>query len=168
MMHLQISLMAQVTDCILMIRLSRTCLPLGINSFSLFYRELWLKFLTWTKEDNYLLAAGSPPGKDTDISDLGIVQGHAYSILDICDVDGVKLIQLRNPWGNKKEWKGPWSDNSKEWTERSRMIVYRRMEMRGLEANKIGENDGIFWMTLEDFMVNFNTLYVCQVFNETY
>jgi len=127
-----------------------------------------MKFRQWTKDDNYLLGAGTPPGSDEDVSDLGIVQGHAYSILDACDVDGVKLLQLRNPWGNSKEWKGPWSDNSAEWTERSRMIIYRHMQMKALEYNKIGKDDGIFWISLEDFVVNFRTLYVCQVFDSSY
>ena len=70
------------------------------------------------------MGAGSPSGSDTDVSNLGIVQGHAYSILDIAEIDGEKLMQLRNPWGNSKEWKGAWSDGSKEWTEkRTRMIM---------------------------------------------
>ena len=56
------------------------------------------------------MSAGSPPGSNDDITELGIVMGHAYSILDVCDVDGAKLIQLRNPWGNSSEWKGAWGD----------------------------------------------------------
>jgi hypothetical protein len=38
------------------------------------------------------MGAGSPSGSDTDISNLGIVQGHAYSILDVAEIDGEKLI----------------------------------------------------------------------------
>ncbi len=122
----------------------------------------------WTKEDNYILSAGSPPGSNDDISDLGIVMGHAYSILDACDVDGNKLIQLRNPWGNSKEWKGAWGDSSPQWTERATMIIYRRMMLRGLEKHNVGLDDGIFWMTLEDFVMNFRTIFVCKVFNDEY
>ena len=46
----------------------------------------------------------------------GIVIGHAYSILDVTDYKGERLIQLRNPWGTM-EWKGPWSDGSAQWTQ---------------------------------------------------
>jgi hypothetical protein len=38
------------------------------------------------------MGAGSPQGSDSDISRLGIVQGHAYSILDVAEVDGAKLL----------------------------------------------------------------------------
>ncbi|KAI8788603.1 calpain-B isoform X10, partial [Biomphalaria glabrata] len=30
--------------------------------------------------------------------------------------DNIPLVRVRNPWGNGKEWKGAWSDGSKEWS----------------------------------------------------
>lgn len=48
--------------------------------------------------NGHLLGAGSHAGSDTTTSDLGIVQGHAYSILQVREVDEFKLMQLRNPW----------------------------------------------------------------------
>jgi hypothetical protein len=38
------------------------------------------------------MGAGSPSGSDKDVSNLGIVQGHAYSILDVLEVEGNKLV----------------------------------------------------------------------------
>lgn len=92
----------------------------------------------WTREDKYILSAGSPPGSNEDISELGIVMGHAYSILDACEVDGDKLIQLRNPWGGKSKWQGAWGDKSPQWTERATMIITRRMMLRDLEKYNVG------------------------------
>lgn len=51
----------------------------------------WQKLKFW-KAHNYLMGAGTPDGSDTDVSSLGIVQGHAYSILDITEIDGNQLI----------------------------------------------------------------------------
>lgn len=45
----------------------------------------------------------------------GISEGHAYSIMDAKEVNGEKLLKLRNPWG-KKEWNGAWADGSEQWT----------------------------------------------------
>jgi hypothetical protein len=71
------------------------------------------------RQAGFLLGAGSPAGSDSEsnASPSGIVQGHAYSILDVQEVDGFQLIRLRNPWG-RKEWTGDWSDNSDKWTRR--------------------------------------------------
>jgi Calpain family cysteine protease len=101
------------------------------------------------------MGAGSPAGSDSDVSNMGIVQGHAYSLLDVCEVEGNKLIQLRNPWGEATEWKGAWSDSSKEWNERRRRIVYERMKQRGVEQVEIGREDGTFWISLSDYFANF-------------
>lgn len=38
--------------------------------------------------------------------------------LQVREVDGHKLIQVRNPWANEVEWNGPWSDLSTEWSDR--------------------------------------------------
>lgn len=50
------------------------------------------------------MGAGSPAGSDSEsnASPTGIVQGHAYAILDIKPADKFKLIRLRNPWGRKE------------------------------------------------------------------
>jgi hypothetical protein len=37
-----------------------------------------------------------------------------YSVLQAKEVEGMRIVQLRNPWG-EDEWGGPWSDRSDEW-----------------------------------------------------
>jgi len=51
---------------------------------------------------------------------LGLVTGHAYSILSdhtvtLSNGKSVDLVRIRNPWGTG-EWKGDWGDSSKLWT----------------------------------------------------
>lgn len=53
--------------------------------------ELWQRLTFWIN-NGYLMGCSSPAGKDTDTSDLGIVQGHAYSVLDAIEVEGNKLL----------------------------------------------------------------------------
>ena len=55
-----------------------------------------------------LLGCGSCSGSDTTFTKAGIVNGHAYSILEVYEttVDSgasVKLLKLRNPWGSGQE-----------------------------------------------------------------
>ncbi|KAJ6250206.1 calpain [Anaeramoeba flamelloides] len=115
--------------------------------------RLWQKLLQYQRA-GYLLGAGSHSGSDTNVSEKGIVMGHAYGILDVQYVDGHKLIKLSNPWGDT-EWKGDWSDKSFLWTKRMKQ-----------KLNWVDEDDGCFWMSYEDFTKNYKNLYVCKIFDE--
>jgi hypothetical protein len=66
-----------------------------------------------------LIGAGSPdnPNGDTAISPEGIVQSHAYAILEVKKYGQETLIKLRNPHGYRgAEWRGDWADESEQWT----------------------------------------------------
>jgi calpain-15 len=68
----------------------------------------------------YLISA-STPGEDVwtetggPEATGGLVPGHAYSVIEVKEVYGHQLLQLRNPWGSF-EWDGDWGDNSDLWT----------------------------------------------------
>ncbi|MFS8005870.1 putative calpain-3 protein [Helianthus anomalus] len=115
--------------------------------------RLWSQLLRF-KQEGFLLGAGSPSGSDVHISSSGIVQGHAYSLLQVREVDGHKLVQIRNPWANEVEWNGPWSDSSPEWTDRM------KHKLKHVPRAK----DGIFWMSWQDFQIHFRSIYVCRVY----
>ena len=91
----------------------------------------------------------SPSRSDVHVSSSSIIQGDAYSLLQVCEVDGHKLVQIRNPWENEVEWNGPWSNSSPEWTER----IKHKLKYTPLEK------DGIFWMSWEDFQINFRSIH---------
>jgi hypothetical protein len=76
----------------------------------------------------------------------GISENHSYSIMDAKEVDGRRLLRLRNPWG-KKEWNGAWSDGSEQWTPEW---------MQKLD-HKFG-NDGFFWISYEDLLKKYQHL----------
>lgn len=121
--------------------------------FDLASGRLWSQLLRF-KQEGFLLGAGSPSGSDVHVSSSGIVQGHAYSLLQVREVDGHKLVQIRNPWANEVEWNGPWSDASPEWTDRIKHKLKYTPQAK----------DGIFWMSWEDFQINFRSIYVCRVY----
>ncbi|KAF4976813.1 hypothetical protein FZEAL_6554 [Fusarium zealandicum] len=70
----------------------------------------------------------------------GIVELHEYSIQKAVEIDGRRLLRLKNPWG-KGEWKGPWSDGSKEWTA----------EWIQKLDHRFGD-DGDFWIEYKDLL----------------
>jgi hypothetical protein len=64
-------------------------------------------------------------------------------------------MRIRNPWG-RGEWNGAWSDGSKEWTPQL---------MRHFKYTF--ENDGTFFMKFEDFLKNFNRIYVLRLMTDS-
>jgi hypothetical protein len=102
------------------------------------------------------MGAGSPAGSDSEsnASKFGIVQGHAYSLLEAAEVDGIQFLHLRNPWG-RKEWTGDYSDSSPLWTKRLKA-----------KLNYVNADDGSFWMTFQDFTRHFEDIYVCCFFEK--
>lgn len=70
----------------------------------------------------------------------GIQEKHAYSIMEAREIDGQRLLKLRNPWG-RTEWTGRWSDGSEEWTP----------EWMQKLNHKFGD-DGVFWISYKDLL----------------
>jgi len=85
---------------------------------------------------NSVLCASGASGED------GLVEGHAYSILQVKKVKKIRLIQIRNPWGSG-EWRGDWSDKSSKWKEFP--DVKSAVGFEELD-------DGAFWMSWEDYI----------------
>ena len=60
----------------------------------------------------------SSKGQGEVESDMGIISGHAYSVIAAEEFlllgRKVRVLKMRNPWG-KTEWKGDWSDESPLW-----------------------------------------------------
>ena len=118
----------------------------------------------WEKLDNadakgWIMCAGTPgvdrftEGGGPDKSH-GIVPGHAYSVIAAKEREGIKLLNIRNPWG-QFEWGGAWSDNSEEWTEEM---------IEAFEPN-FDAKDGSFWMSYEDFYNGYDSITICKVEN---
>lgn len=80
----------------------------------------------------------------------GLVEGHAYSVLEVQEIYGVRLVRLRNPWG-RELWNGAWSPGSPELRSNSPVA---------LDARRL-EGDGSFWMAYEDFAQIFTNVIVC-------
>ena len=104
------------------------------------------------------LLSASTPGEDrwsenrSGNSKGGLIGGHAYSVIQVREAYGHRLLNIRNPWGNF-EWDGDWDDTSPLWTERMKQALNPVLK----------ENDGTFWMSYEDFLKNFQSVTICLV-----
>jgi hypothetical protein len=119
--------------------------------------ELLFRNIKESLQKGYLMGASSNPHQDGDkaTSPRGVVQGHAYELLDAREIDSYKLIKLRNPHGNSgQEWTGDWSDNSSTWTQRNKALI-----------NDTFGKDGAFWISVEDLIKEFRGISVCKLFD---
>lgn len=53
-----------------------------------------------------------------------------------------------------REWFGPWSDDSEEWTTRMKARL-------GYTQDAV---DGVFWMALSDLIKEFASIFICRMF----
>ncbi|XP_069105920.1 calpain-D-like [Argopecten irradians] len=122
------------------------------------------KVVVWSKlvnarESKFLMGTSCGAGSMKNVSEeefkkLGLISCHAYSLLDVQDVQGNQLVRIRNPWG-RESWNGDWSDGSKKWSTISASSKK--------ELNPTENENGIFWMGLDDFMKYFDSVDICKV-----
>lgn len=89
----------------------------------------------------------------------GLVKGHAYAITAVVTLNvneqTVRLVRVRNPWGNEVEWNGAWSDRDPVWNQ-----------LPPQDRQNLGQKsraDGEFWMTYEDWINNFEQIQICNL-----
>ena len=113
--------------------------------------DFWAS-LVHADQHNYCIMVASQ-GQGEQDNEFGIISGHAYSVISVhalCMGDEtVRLVKVRNPWGHH-EWLGDWCDNSELWTDAFREQVGCTIE-----------DDGIFHMTVEDFLTHFRSTSFC-------
>ena len=143
--------------------------------------EMWNLILNYVDDKSLVAASGGKEmGKNIAVGGdnasglngeqtndaAGLVGTHAYSILDARELGLIpglslgggllgqtRLIRLRNPWGSY-EWKGAWSDGSKEWDENP--LVKMRLRPKD-------EDDGTFWMPWDQFVeAGFTKVDICD------
>ena len=115
---------------------------------------LWNTLLKWYR-NKFLIGAGTvvPSSTEKELLDSGLVFGSCSVVYDVRDIDGLRLLKLRNPPGDHGEWKGDWGDDSPLWTKRLKAML-----------GWTSADDGTFWMSFDDFCLAFRSLYVCRVF----
>lgn len=111
--------------------------------------DLWNNVYSADQMKHVMCCSVSDEDYQGEHASKGLATNHAYTLIGAVDTCGVRLVQIRNPWGSY-EWNGAWNDNDPNWTD----------EMRE-EAKWTNEDDGTFFMSVEDFKEEFGTTTIC-------
>nr|XP_039261066.1 calpain-7-like isoform X1 [Styela clava] len=84
----------------------------------------------------------------------GLVPTHAYAVLDIRKVQGLQMLQLKNPWSHLR-WKGRYgAEDEERWTPKLRKALNY--------DNKLAQqyDNGVFWIDYDSALHFYDTFYV--------
>lgn len=101
---------------------------------------------------------------DAECERTGLVSTHAFAVVNMAEVDGVKLLKLKNPWSHLR-WKGNYSEIDSRWTpELQRTLNYDPKIEKSID-------NGIFWIDYHSLLNFFDVFYLNwdpELFKYTY
>lgn len=109
------------------------------------------------------IATGELP--DAECERTGLVSTHAFAVINLAEVDGVKLLMLKNPWSHLR-WKGNYSEqDSAHWTPELQRILNYDPKLAQTVDN------GVFWIDYRSILNFFDVFYLNwdpELFKYTY
>ncbi|KAF9420194.1 calpain 7, partial [Entomortierella beljakovae] len=120
-----------------------------------FDKEKQWKRMTSGQKNGVALVTIATGSMTDEVADrLGLVPTHAYAVLDLKEVQGLRLLQVKNPWSHKR-WKGPFSHlDADHWTEEL------KKELNFDQFAALKNDDGIFWIDYDSVCSTFDTIHI--------
>ena len=119
--------------------------------------QIWNYVANADQDTDIITAASQFCGSHDSSTDAGVACSHAYTLISshvVQDPSGndIKLFKMRNPWG-AEQYGGDWSDNWSGWTPEFQAQLPAVHEFA---------NDGVFYIDLDSYMVNFSRTQINQ------
>ncbi|CAG8611819.1 6340_t:CDS:10 [Cetraspora pellucida] len=117
-------------------------------------KNTWKRLLNGHEHGDALVTITTGHMTDDEAEDVGLVPTHTYAVLDARKINGLQLLQVKNPWSVKR-WTGPYSHlDAINWTpELMSLLEYDRLQA-------IHNDDGIFWIDFDSVCKNFYLIHM--------
>ena len=116
-------------------------------------QRLWERMVSATKYGDCLITVATGDMTDAEGERLGLVPTHAYAVLQVREVGGVRLLQLKNPWARIR-WKGSYSaHDTQRWT------AALREELQYEPTQALQMDNGIFWIDYGNMLKHYKGVY---------
>jgi len=114
------------------------------------FRKLWQRF----HQGDVLATVATGEMSESAAERAGLVPTHAYALLDVREVNGVRLFLLKNPWSHLR-WKGNYSEfDSRHWTPQMKTALkYEPKDAQNFD-------NGVFWIDYDSLCQFFDVLYM--------
>ncbi|KAJ4398922.1 cysteine protease [Neurospora sp. IMI 360204] len=117
----------------------------GIDSDDIELNETWNRIKSAYDQGNALVTLGTGKLSREEEQTLGLVREHDYAVLDLRNDGNNRLFLVKNPWRDSLIWTGVGSTATRS-TDRS--------------ESPEESMSNTFWMTFEDVLQHFDSLYV--------
>ncbi|KXS19717.1 cysteine proteinase, partial [Gonapodya prolifera JEL478] len=112
----------------------------------------WYRMCDGHKFGDSLITIATGDLKDEEAESLGLVPTHAYAVLDICEIGGQRLMQVKNPWSHKR-WVPPIGEEINWTPELKRALNYDQLA-------DLQKDDGIFWIRYSSVLKHFDSIHM--------
>lgn len=130
--------------------------PDKVRDFETPPERAWERIFSASSYGDCLITVSSTSSlKEEEADAAGIVTGHAYAVLSVVETkDGVRLLQLKNPWAHQS-WKGRYSSRDlTSWTPQLRAEVGYNADLAAKQ------DDGVFWICWQDVLRYFKNFHL--------
>jgi calpain-7 len=116
--------------------------------------KIFKKLETSLKKGTALVTVATGPMSEVEEERAGLVKTHAYAVLSMVEVKGIRLLQLKNPWSHRR-WKGKFSETDQQnWTpELRRLLNYN-------QTQALQVDNGVFWIDWKSLQTFYDVIYV--------
>ena len=84
------------------------------------------RLLSGSRYGDCLITIATGPLTEAEELEYGLVESHAYAVLDVQQVGSLRLLQVKNPWSHRR-WRGAYSTEDRvNWTPALREALHVR------------------------------------------